>query len=103
MNMLDNALEASRAGEELDGRFIRFQVKLSGNFLAFRCENSCRAGSLRLNGKGWPQTTKPEPEAHGFGLRQMRRIAEKYGSILDISHTEQTFTVQTALCLPQEG
>ena len=48
------------------------------------------------------RSTKPESEAHGFGLTLMETIAKKYKSILDVSYTETVFTIQTALKLPTE-
>lgn len=48
------------------------------------------------------RSTKPESEAHGFGLTLMETIAQKYKSILDVSYTETVFTIQTALKLPTE-
>lgn len=40
-----------------------------------------------------------DPAEHGFGLMKMRSIAEKYGSVLDISYDKNRFTVMTALRL----
>ena len=100
MNMLDNALEgAGQAGPE--ERFIRLRTSLRKGFLAVYCENSY-AGRLSADRNGRLRTTKPEPEAHGFGLALMEQIAEKYHSLLDISYTDTVFTVQTALQLPEE-
>ena len=42
-------------------------------------------------------TTKDSPNDHGFGLIKMRAVAEKYGSVLDITHADGRFTVLTAL------
>lgn len=99
MNMLDNSIEA--AGKAEPGkRFIRFQIELKNGFLAVKCENSF-SGELKRDKDGSYLTTKEEPETHGFGLKQMNSVAERYHSILDIFTSEDNvFTVQTALKLP---
>lgn len=102
MNMLDNALEACGGVKKTEDRFIRFHAEVKNGFLAVKCENRYD-GSLKEDRHGRLQTTKPDAEAHGFGLSQMSAIAGKYHSLLDISHSEDhIFVVQTALKLPKE-
>ncbi|MGI6270539.1 MAG: sensor histidine kinase [Candidatus Howiella sp.] len=102
MNMLDNALEASAGVEKPEERAIRFKAEIRSGFLAVKCENRY-AGNLEENAQGQLRTQKSQEDTHGFGLRQMSAIAEKYHSVLDISYTEeQLFIVQTALKLPRE-
>lgn len=101
MNMLDNALEACAQIDRASGRFVRFRIKIAQGHLAVRCENSYD-GTVRATDEGHLATTKADAEGHGFGLGQMRAVAEKYGSSLEISRTEGVFTVQTALKLPHQ-
>lgn len=102
MNMLDNALEACNRMEKTENRFIRFKAELRHGFLAVKCENPY-TGQLKEDENGLLLTTKDDPEAHGFGMRQMEAIAERYGSLLDISYTDNhIFIVQTALKLPEK-
>ena len=96
MNMLDNALEGAGRTPEGQEKSIRFRMRVSGNFLPIHCENSFD-GHVETDGRGVIRTTKANPSAHGFGLAQMRTVAEKYGSILEVNWTEDRFTVQTAL------
>lgn len=102
MNMLDNALEACRAVEPPEKRFIKLRIKVVRGFLAIHCENSF-AGTLVTDEGGKIATSKADDVSHGFGLRQMERIATSYGSTLEISHSDEegVFTVQTALKLPE--
>lgn len=101
MNLLDNAMEGAARTPEGREKAIRFQMKAAGSFLPVLCENTFD-GRVETDGHGNPRTTKPDPAVHGFGIEQMRAVAEKYGSILDISWTEERFTVQTALQLLNE-
>ena len=96
LNLLDNALEAaSRAPGERD---VCCRIHFTQGFLSISCENAYD-GALAHGEGGELLTTKADPEVHGFGLRQMRMVAEKYHSILDIHYDRQRFTVQTALKL----
>lgn len=93
LNMLDNAIEAAA---KVDGGWVRIRIKTTGGYLAVLCENSYD-GTLQTDDHGRLRSTKPDAASHGFGLQQMQRIASRYDSVLDISHTEDVFTVQTAL------
>lgn len=98
MNLLDNALEAAAQVQPPEEREIICRLKLSKGFLAIYCENTYN-GVVRLDQAGQLATTKASPEGHSFGLVQMRAVAEKYHSVLDISYDQHRFTVQTALAL----
>ena len=96
MNMLDNAIEgASRTPEDREKK-IHIQLNCRNGYLAILCDNSYD-GDLLSDDHGNLVSVKGDALAHGFGLAQMRRIARKYGSILDIKSDGTIFTVQTAL------
>ena len=99
LNLFDNALAgASRApaGRE---KSVVFKAGSHNGFLTLFCENTFD-GRVETDGQGNMRTTKEDSASHGLGLAQMRAVAEKYGSILDVSWTEERFTVQTALRMP---
>lgn len=96
INMLDNAAEACMRLDDASKRYIKFKAELRNGYLAISCVNSFD-GKVKENSRGRLETTKSDQHSHGFGLREMRRIAEKYGSVLNISYTEDTFTAETAL------
>ena len=52
-------------------------------------ENYCRAAPHMVN--GLPQTTKNDKRFHGYGVRSMRMIVEKYGGEIYIECTEHSF------------
>lgn len=101
MNMLDNAITAASQTPSDQERRLRVQVRCTGGFLAIHCENSF-SGRLARDAQGRLCSTKDDGLGHGFGLKEMQHIAEKYGSILDIQTSENRFIVQTALKLPKE-
>ena len=94
-NLLDNALEA--AAKVPHGEII-CSLQIRQQYLAIRCEN-IYDGTVHTDSAGNLLTTKDDPAEHGFGLMKMRSIAEKYGSVLDISYDKNRFTVMTALRL----
>ena len=96
INMLDNALEA--ASKAAGNRKINVSLKVVQDILSVRCENSY-TGDLLQGEDGGFASTKSSPEEHGWGLKQMRWVAEKYNGILDITHTDSRFTIQTALSM----
>ena len=101
MNMLDNALEGAQRTPEGREKTIRFQMRVKGDFIPILCENTFD-GHVETAPDGSVKTTKADPDSHGFGLAQMRAVVEKYESILDVSWTDDKFTVQTAPQFPRE-
>lgn len=99
MNLLDNALEGAARTPEGQERSILFRARIFKGFLVLRCENTFD-GYVKTDGQGRLLTIKDEPSSHGFGMAQMRSVAQKYHARLDVDYNGQRFTVQTALQLP---
>lgn len=97
-NLLDNALEAAVRTPPDRPREIRCTLQIKQSYLAISCENTYD-GTLSTDELGQFLTTKDAQGEHGFGLVQMRTIAEKYGSTLSVSHDTEHFQVMTALKL----
>ncbi len=74
-NALDNAIEACR---KTDGeRVIRFRSHIVGDTVYVTVTNPM-AGTLRRRGSELA-TDKEDKNAHGYGMRSMRRAAANYG------------------------
>ena len=101
INILDNALDGASRTPEGREKIIRFRMRVEGKFLPILCENTFD-GQIATDAGGGLKTTKPDPASHGFGLAQMRAVAEKYDSVLSVSWTDEWFTVQTALQFPEK-
>lgn len=100
MNMLENAVEAAGQRQPETARFIRFSAEVRNGFLAVKCENSF-SHMLKIDDNGKYISTKQTQRKSGLGITLMQEVAERYGSILDISHSDDgVFIVQTALKLP---
>lgn len=97
-NMLDNAIRACAALPE-GKRKIRLKLQKKGNFLAVLCQNP-RNGMVRTDREGNIETSHTDGAGHGYGIPIMRKICEKYHSVLLVEFDGDMFTVKTNLRLP---
>lgn len=74
-NALDNALERVLQEKE-DERIISLQIRRQGEMAVFHLENRCSRTPEFAD--GLPVTDKADKSRHGFGVRSIRYIAEKY-------------------------
>ncbi len=80
-NLLDNAIESAEKLEDVALRLINLQVTKERNFLCIRTENYCRDKVVFRNGV--PVTSKGDIRYHGYGIKSIKSIVEKYnGSML---------------------
>lgn len=96
-NALDNAMEACK--ELLEDRaenttpvFIHLSVCQREHILLLEMTNSCKAVSLKYQDAGIYASTKREA-GHGFGLKNMRIVAEKYMGTLECKQEENLFSL----------
>lgn len=98
-NALDNALE--RVLREKEGeRIISLQIKRRNDMVLLHLENRC---SSRLEFEdGMPLTEKKDRTKHGFGVKSMRYIAEKYDGQLFMTVGAGKFNLDILLPVQQE-
>ena len=95
-NALDNAVEAVLSVPEKEKRFIDIVTECRGNLVLITIVNYFQ-GELSLR-DGLPQTSKKEEQGfHGFGLKSMRLVAEKYGGDIDFTTENHLFTLNIYL------
>ena len=78
-NALDNAIEAVRGAKR---RSISLVVRRAMGVVSVSVENYYAPDAQPSFEDGLPQTTKADKANHGFGMRSMRAIAERYGGTL---------------------
>ena len=98
-NILDNAIEYERTVEPAARRCISLNVAEKNGFVCIRAENYCPV--LPPMRDGLPVTSKADRNYHGFGLRSVRYITEKYGGTLHIGQEGELFVV--SILLPRPG
>ena len=97
-NALDNAIEAER--EEPEGsRIISVSVKRREAMAVISIENYF-SRSLDMTG-GVPQTSKQDKENHGYGIKSMQLIVERYGGHISFSTADERFSTVILLPIPE--
>lgn len=81
-NALDNAIRACQALPE-DRRVISINLKEAMGLVSVHIENYY-SGELTFE-DGLPKTTQEDNGYHGFGMRSISLIAEKYGGYMNVN------------------
>lgn len=92
-NLLTNAMEATEkmpAGE----RFITINVSSSGDMALVHMENSCE-GPVEME-DGLPKS-QGDPRYHGFGMKSVARLVNKYDGTLAVKYLDHVFCVDITL------
>lgn len=91
-NLFDNAVEALvDAPQEKRTMGLRIENRF-GSLVSVTVYNYCGDKKLEFLG-GLPKTTKERDDIHGFGLKSVKRIIDKYKGTLDITKEDEMFTV----------
>lgn len=96
-NLMDNAIEASRATKPYHCG-IELIVKKKNNFISIREENYY-TGNVVIH-DGIPVTTKKDINYHGFGIKSMYQIVEKYDGNISIKTNHNKFLVNILIPIP---
>lgn len=76
-NALDNAIEALEKLPQNQRRLV-LETRLGKGMLVLKIVNSCMEGEALPAWDGSFFTTKEDPMTHGFGMRSIKKAAEKY-------------------------
>ena len=97
-NAVDNAIECVSKYHEPAKRSILLRSHRQGNILKIHMENVCTEPLLWES--DLPQTSKHDRENHGYGVRSMRYIVQKYGGHLRFSQNLQASLFNTDILFP---
>lgn len=89
-NMIDNAIEAVKNLPK-EQRTIGLSVKKVNSLLCINIHNYF-AGELKFNGL-LPISTKKDKANHGFGMKSIQMICDKYGGEMSISTKDNIFNL----------
>lgn len=95
-NALDNALECVEQEKE-DERVISLQIKHRNEMVLIHLENRCSRKPEFVD--GLPLTNKKDKNRHGFGVKSIRYIAEKYNGDVSMSVQNGRFCLDILLPL----
>ena len=95
-NILENAVEYEQMIEQKK-RMIHLSVSAQKGFLLILAENyyEGEAGQAETQ----PETTKKNKSLHGFGLKSMQKMAEKYNGKMTVGIYENWFEVRILIPL----
>lgn len=96
-NILDNTIESVRKLEDPAQRVVSMNVYTRSNMVVIQVENYY-SGTIRME-NGLPKTTKQDESNHGFGMRSVKSIVEKYGGSISIDTDGQIFLLSILLPL----
>lgn len=94
-NAIDNAIEYVQSQESPEMRIINLRIDQKDFFVGIQVVNPY-AGNV-LSSDELPKTNKPNPQDHGFGLKSIRYLAEKYSGAMEYSTAGNQFTLQILL------
>lgn len=94
-NALDNAIEAVEAIGDRADRYISLIVREDRGMLLIHMENPY-VGELSFD-DGLPRSTKGDDRYHGFGMRSMRMIAERYDGTISVRAGDGVFRTNVVL------
>ena len=89
-NVLDNAIEASRK-VNVGARVIGLSIKKVNGFTIIHEYNRYKGALCKTNDSFL--STKGDSSFHGYGLKSIKTIVEKYGGQLSIKTKDQIFTM----------
>ena len=91
-NALDNAIESVKKISDRQKRLIHVSVARQKNFLRIKVEN-CYEGDLEFE-NGMPKTTKQDKRYHGYGMKSIRKIVEKYNGSVTVNAEDGWFELR---------
>lgn len=100
-NLLNNAIEAAGACD--DEKVIRIKILWKNQELYIYVSNTHR-NTLRHEGEIFYTTKKNQPENHGYGIRNIKAVVEKYSgeSLIYYDESEFVFEIKIPLLLNKQ-
>ncbi len=94
-NIMDNAIEAVERLEDSEKRVVCLTVTARNSFILIHQENYYEGELTFVD--GLPQTVKEDKQYHGFGMRSIRALIEKYGGDLHLEVQEGVYVLDILL------
>ena len=97
-NLLENAIKAAGKTEN---KYLSVHIKLKRGILKVKIENSFESSCILRKEQNRKdtilKTTKPFTEQHGIGLKNVKKIVEKYNGTMAVTAQEGIFCVNLLL------
>lgn len=99
-NLMENAVEAAEKVPEKDNRLININIRPVAGQVFFCVENSYAEEPVMRGGLPL-STKKSEAGYHGYGIKSVKMIAEKYGGNFTLGAKDGIFRVSILFPLPE--
>lgn len=93
-NVLDNAIEGVQGTSPMQ---IEISFSTNGNYQNIICKNSIPSSVLKNNPD--LDSSKKNKKMHGYGIKSIRNVVEKYDGLIEFYEENDHFGVQIALPL----
>lgn len=100
-NALDNSIEANEKIEDENNRNIDLKINPYKDYLFIEISNTALFNPIGEEGK--LKTTKKDKENHGFGMKSIESIVEKYNGILNYEYYEEKFILNIMLPIARKS
>lgn len=94
-NLFNNAIEALKECEKQ--KILRIKLELKRGEFLISVQNSFE-GDRKKNGEIYTTTKKKDAELHGYGMKNIRNTAEKYGGFCQFDSLDSEF--HAVVCIP---
>ena len=99
-NAVQNAIEAVSKYDDVEKRLIRVKIVRKNQLVSIHIENYFDGQVKFID--GLPSTSKADKHYHGYGMRSMRLIAEKYGGGLNVAVQNDLFSLDIVIHVPAD-
>lgn len=90
-NAIDNAVESVYQVEEPEKRVISLNISIKSNFLVIHMDNYSEKDPEFED--GIPMTTKADKDFHGYGMRSIKYITDKYNGTMSVNSANNIFAL----------
>ena len=97
-NALDNAIECLCQIPEKEKRFLSINIRKKNCLILFSIRNYCPQMPEMI--QGLPVTTKKEKLEHGYGMKSIQEIVQKYNGQMQVRFENHTFILDVLLPSP---
>ena len=100
-NIVDNTMESVMQLTDALERIIEIRLYRDRNMIRMVFRNRYK-GTIRFD-SGLPVSTKPQDGYHGFGLKSIAQIVEKYSGAMTIDTDNEVFLLKIMIPVPKEA
>ena len=97
-NALDNAIECLCKIQEKEKQFLSINVRKKNSLVLLSIRNYCEQMPELTD--GLPVTTKAEKQEHGYGMKNIQEVVQKYDGQMQVRLEHNTFILNILLPAP---